>query len=154
MDDIPRELEVYEVRHLPIMKAYADQLGLVSTINYLVPTEMQVDAGTIVLGLVLDTLSGRSPLYRFAEFCAHQDTARLLGKALPPEALNDAQVGRVLDRLSDCGTMKICTACAVRAAARVGFDKRSVHFDTTSCSVWGDSQFPETQEVPCRVTYG
>jgi hypothetical protein len=79
MDDIPRELEVYQVRHLPIIKAYADQLGLVSSINYLVPTEMQVDAGTIVLGLVLDTLSGRSPLYRLEEFFAHQDTELLLG---------------------------------------------------------------------------
>jgi hypothetical protein len=27
-----------------------------------------------VLGLVLDTLSGRSPLYRLEEFFAHQDT--------------------------------------------------------------------------------
>ena len=31
---------------------------------------MAVDAGTIVLGLVLDTLSGRSPLYRLEEFLA------------------------------------------------------------------------------------
>ena len=44
---------------------------------------MDVDAGTIVLGLVLDTLSGRSPLYRLEEFFAHQDTALLLGKVLP-----------------------------------------------------------------------
>ena len=58
------EIEVYPVHHLPIIKAYADQLGLVSLINHYVPTEMNVDAGTVVLGLVLDTLSGRSPLYR------------------------------------------------------------------------------------------
>ena len=64
MPDIPPALEVYPVQHLPIIKAYADQLGLVSLINHYVPTEMDVDAGTIVLGLVLDTLSGRSPLYR------------------------------------------------------------------------------------------
>jgi transposase len=62
--------------------------------------------------------------------------------------------GRVLDRLYDCSTMKIFTACAMRAAARFGFDTRYVHFDTTSCSVWGDYTFPETQDVPFRVTYG
>jgi hypothetical protein len=67
------------VQHLPLVKAYADKLGLVGLINHLVPTEMDVDAGPMVLGLVLDTLSGRSPLYRLAEFFAHQDTARLLG---------------------------------------------------------------------------
>jgi hypothetical protein len=49
---------VYPVHHLPIIKAYADQLGLVSLINHYVPTEMNVDAGTVVLGLVLDTLRG------------------------------------------------------------------------------------------------
>jgi len=50
--------------------------------------------------------------------------------------------------------MKLCTAWAVRAAARFGLHKRSVHCDTTSCSVWGDDAFPATQEVPFRVTYG
>jgi transposase len=69
-------------------------------------------------------------------------------------AFNDDQVGRVLDRLYDCGTMQSCTACAVRAAARFGFDKRYVHVDTTSCSVGGDDEFPETQEVPVSVTDG
>ena len=154
MQDLAPTIEVYPVHHLPIIKAYADQLGLVSLINHYVPTEMDVDAGTVVLALVLDTLSGRSPLYRLEEFFASQDTALLLGKALPAAALNDDQVGRVLDRLYECGTMKLCTACAVRAAARFDLHKHSVHFDTTSCSVWGDYAFAETQEVPFRVTYG
>jgi hypothetical protein len=64
MSDLPPAIEVYPVHHLPIIKAYAAQLGLVGLINHYVPTEMDVDAGTVVLGLVLDTLSGRSPLYR------------------------------------------------------------------------------------------
>jgi uncharacterized protein DUF4277 len=151
MQDIPSDLEVYPVHHLPIIKAYADKLGLVSRLNHLVPTEMEVDVGTVVLSLVLDTLSGRSPLYRLEEFFAHQDTELLLGKALPPHALNDDTVGRVLDRLYDMGTMKICTACAVRAAAQFGLQQRYVHLDTTSCRVWGDYDFPETQDVPFRV---
>src|SRR5215470_4957601 len=154
MPGIAPEIAVYPVQHLPIIKAYADQLGLVSLINHYVPTEMDVDAGTIVLGLVLDTLSGRSLLYRLEEFFAHQDTALLLGKALPPQAFTDDTVGRVLDRLYECGTMKIFTACAMRAAARFGLEKRYVHFDTTSCSVWGDYEFAETQDVPFSITYG
>ena len=152
MPDIPSALEGYPVHHVPIMKAYADRLGFVRSINHLVPTAMGVDVGTVVLGLVWDTLSGRRPLYRLDAFFAHQDTALLLGTALPPPALNDDTVGRVLDRLSDMGTMKICTACAVRAAAQCGLERRSVPFDTTSCSVWGDDEFPETQDVPFRVT--
>jgi transposase len=154
MLSIPPEIEVYPVHHLPIIKAYADQLGLVGLINHYVPTEMAVDAGTVVLGLVLDTLSGRSPLYRLEEFFAHQDTELLLGKALPPQAFTDDTVGRVLDRLYDFGTMRLFTACAIRAAARFGLERRYVHFDTTSRSVWGEYQFAETQDLPFQVTYG
>jgi transposase len=154
MPGVPPEIEAYPVQHLPIIKAYADQLGLVSLINHYVPTEMDVDAGTVVLGLVLDTLSGRSPLYRLEEFFAHQDTELLLGKALPPQAFTDDTVGRVLDRLYDFGTMRLFTACAVRAATRFGLERRYVHFDTTSRSVWGEYQFAETQEIPFQVTYG
>jgi transposase len=154
MQTLPPAIEVYPVHHLPILKAYADQLGLVSLINHYVPTEMEVDAGTVVLGLVLDTLSGRSPLYRLEEFFAQQDTALLLGQALPPHALNDDAVGRVLDRLYDFGTIKLFTTCAVRATAQFGLECRYVHFDTTSRSVWGEYQFAETQDLPFRVTYG
>src|SRR5215216_4845015 len=115
---------------------------------------MEVDAGTVVLGLVLDTLSGRSPLYRLEEFFAHQDTALLLGKAFPPQAFTDDTVGRVLDRLYDFGTMRLFTDCAVRAVTRFALERRYVHFDTTSRSVWGDYQFAETQDLPFQVTYG
>jgi transposase len=154
MLDIPPAIEVYPVHHLPIIKAYADQLGLVSLINHYVPTEMEVDAGTVVLALVLDTLSGRSPLYRLEEFFAQHDTELLLGKAIPPQALNDDTAGRVLDRLYDFGTMRLFTACAVRASMRFGLERRYVHFDTTSHSVWGDYHFAETQDLPFQVTYG
>jgi transposase len=146
--------EVYPVQHLTILKAYADRLGLVSLSNHYVPTEMGMDAGTVVLAMVLDRLSGRSPLYRLEEFFAQQDTELLLGKAVPPQALHDDTAGRVLDRLDDFGTMRLFTACAVRAVMRFSVERRSVHFDTTSRSVWGDSQCAETQDLPLQVTYG
>ena len=154
MPGIPPEIEVYPVHHLPIIKAYADQLGFVSLINHYVPTAMDVDAGTVVLGLVLDMLSGWSPLYRLDEFCAHQDTALLLGKAIPPQACTDDTVGRVLDRLYDFGTMRLFSAWVVRAARRFGLERREVHCDTTSRSVGGAYQFAETPDLPLQGTYG
>ena len=57
-------IEAYQVQHRPIVKAYADKMGFVEVINQVVPTEMAIDPGTMVLGMVLDTLRGRSPLYR------------------------------------------------------------------------------------------
>jgi transposase len=154
---IPHEIEAYQVQHLPIVKAYADKIGLVEVINQLVPTEMMVDPGTLVLGLVLDTLSGRSPLYRLEAFFAQQDTALLLGQGLPAQAFTDDTVGRVLDLLYEVGTMKLFTACAVRADQVFGLDKRYVHFDTTSVSVYGEYLPPEDlqeQEVPFTITHG
>src|SRR5712691_8457773 len=150
-------IEAYQVQHLPIVKAYADKIGVVEVINQLVPTEMGIDPGTIVLGMILDTLSGRSPLYRLEEFFAHQDTALLLGQAIAPDALNDDTVGRILDRLYATGTMKVFTACAVRADQALHFDKRYVHFDTTSMTVYGEyapPEEPEEQKVPLTITYG
>ena len=150
-------IEAYQVQHLPIVKAYADKIGLVEVINQVVPTEMAIDPGTVVLGLILDTLSGRSPLYRLEEFFAHQDTALLLGKAIAPSAFDDDTVGRVLDRLYDTGTMKVFTACAVRADQVFHFDKRYVHFDTTSVSVYGDylpPEDPQAPAVPFTITHG
>jgi transposase len=150
-------IEAYQVQHLPIVKAYADKIGVVEVINQLVPTEMAIDPGTIVLGMILDTLSGRSPLYRLEEFFMHQDTALLLGKAVPPEAFQDDTVGRVLERLYATGTMKVFTACAVRADQVFRFDKRYVHFDTTSMMVYGEyalPEKPEDQEVPFTITHG
>ena len=49
---------------LPILTASADHLGLVSLMKHAGPTAMDVAAGTIVLGLGLETLRGRRPLYR------------------------------------------------------------------------------------------
>jgi len=77
-----------------------------------------------------------------------------LGKAFPPQAFTDDTVGRVLDRLYDFGTMRLFTDCAVRAVTRFALERRYVHFDTTSRSVWGDYQFAETQDLPFQVTYG
>jgi hypothetical protein len=150
-------IEAYPVQHLPIVKAYADKMGLVEVINPVMPTAMDVDPGPMVLGLILETLSGRRPLYRLEACMAQHDTALLLGKAVPAEACKDDTGGRVLDRLYDTGTMKVCTACAVRADQVFGCDKRSVHFATTSVTVYGDYLPPEEAKEPtrpCRITSG
>jgi len=141
-------IEAYQVQHLPIVKAYADKIGLVEAINEVVPTEMDVDPGTIVLGMLLATLRGRSPLDRLEEFFPPQDTALLLGQAVAPEAFNDDTAGRVLERLYAVGTMKICTAWAGRADQVSGFDNRYVHCATTSISVYGEYLPPAGQPPP------
>lgn len=62
--DIPAEIEIFAVKHLPIVRTYVEKLGLVELLNDLVESEMEVEPGVLFLGMLLDTLSGRSPLYR------------------------------------------------------------------------------------------
>lgn len=72
--DFPDNIESFEADQLPILKSYADKIGLVEIINSQVKSEMEVSAGIIVLGMVLDTLSGRSPFYKVERFFQDKDT--------------------------------------------------------------------------------
>ncbi len=57
-----KKATAYVVGHLPIVKSYAVKIGLVDIINEFVASKMDVDPGTIFLEMVMDTLSGRTPL--------------------------------------------------------------------------------------------
>jgi Domain of unknown function (DUF4277) len=147
-------IEAYQVHHLPMVKAYADQRGLLEASKQLVPTERAIDPGTMVLGMLLDPLRGRSPLSRLDACVTPQDTALLWGQAVPPEVLQDDTVGRGWERLEATGTLQVLTACAVWADRIFGFDTRSVHGDPTSSTVYGDDRPPEeagASAVPCRI---
>ena len=147
-------IDAQQVDHLLIIKAFADDLDLVGTINRLVPTEMAVSPGVIVLGLVLDTLSGRTPLYRLVEFFDGRDTELLLGERVAASVFNDDTVGRILDRLYEVGTQKIFCELAMKAVGKYQVSTRAVHFDTTSVNVFGDYRVDETAPPPFKITYG
>jgi hypothetical protein len=100
-------IEAAEVHHWPIVRAYAERLGLGALINRLVPTEKAFEPGLMVLAMVVDTLSGRSPLYHLESFFEGQDTEVLLGEAVDPAVFNDDNVGATLDLLFEAGTQKI-----------------------------------------------
>ena len=148
------DIDAQQVDHLLIVKAFADDLELVETVNRLVPTQMGVKPGSIVLGLVLDTLSGRSPLYRLVEFFEGRDTEILLGERIPAKAFSDDTVGRVLDLLFETGTQRIFSELAMKAVIKHEISTRAVHFDTTSVSVYGDYRVDEANPPPFVITEG
>ena len=84
-----KDIDVYQHGHLPLAAAYCRQLQLAETINTLVPSEMQLSPGLAVTAMVLDVLSGRSPLYHVKDFLAGQDRELLLGEELDPERFGD-----------------------------------------------------------------
>jgi len=76
-----------DVRFLPIVSAYARTLGFVEEIDRLCGAKRGISYGQIVLALVLDALSGRSPLFRLPDAFAKLDTELLLGEGISPAGL-------------------------------------------------------------------
>lgn len=155
MDKINTEqMTITDVRHFPVVKHYAKRLGLVETINEMVQTEMELSPGMAVLAMVIDTLSGRSPLYRLTEFFDEKDTELLLGESIEPTCFNDANLGRAMDKIYEKGTLSIFSKISQTALAEFGVDGRRLNFDTTSVSVHGDYTREEEDDPPFKITYG
>ncbi len=145
------QMTITDVKHMPIIKHFARQIGLVETIDQLVDSQMELSPGTAVLAMVLDTLSGRTPLYRLTEFFEEKDTELLLGAPITPDLFCDTNLGRSMDKIFDTGTQKIFSQLAQNALRKFDVDPRKIHFDTTSVSVYGDYEY---SDPPFKITYG
>jgi transposase len=145
-----------DVRFLPIISAYARTLGVVEEVDRLCGSKRGVSDGQVVLALILDALSGRSPLFRLPQAFAKLDTELLLGEAISPDKLNDDAVGRALDRIFEVGTGKVLSAVALRAVKLFDLDTTHVHHDTTSHSVYGDYDLygEGSFDQPFVITFG
>jgi len=101
--NVLNQMHITRPDHLPVVAAFCRRIGLIDSIDRIVPNEMEVSVGTIVQGMILDTLSGRSPLYRLEEFFEHQDTQLLLGQEVDSTSFNDTTVARALDAIFNIG---------------------------------------------------
>lgn len=144
-------MTITDVQFLPIVKEYARKINLVGTINRLVETDMETSPGIVVLGMVLDTLSGRSPLYRLVDFLEEKDTELLLGESIPASRFTDHTIGRALDKIYEAGTQKIFGQLSQNAVGGFQIEPSGAHFDTTSIRVYGDY---DMQDEPFKITYG
>ena len=139
------------VQHLPIVKEYARQIKLVETVDSMVESQMELSPGVAVLAMVLDTLTGRTPLYRLVNFYNEKDGELLLGQSVSAQLFSDHNLGRVLDKIYESGTQKIFGQLAQNAVSGFRIDTRCGHYDTTSVSVFGDY---DLSEKPFHITYG
>lgn len=142
------------VDHIPAIARMCHRLGLTDLINDSIPCNTDVDIGTLVTGMVCDTLSGRNPLYKVEEFIAEQDTELLFGTQVNSHSFNDDALGNALDRIHKKGTLQLFSEVAIKAAIVFGLDTRHCSFDTTSVNVWGDYHNSSPNEKIPHVTYG
>lgn len=142
--------------HLPIAAAYCRALDVMGIVDRLVPTAMELSAGLAVQAMVLDVLSGRSPLYRVEQFWEHQDRQLLLGSDGSAHVFNDTNLARSLDAIFAAGSSRIITELGLAAAQVFNLDMQTVSYDTTSTNVWGaycGSDHSPVPKGPC-ITYG
>jgi hypothetical protein len=121
-----------DVKYLPVVSAYARKLGIMEEVDRLCGPKGGVSHGTVVLALILDALSGRTPLFRLPQAFAGLDTELLLGERIGPEKLNDDVAGRTLGRLYEVRTGKILSGVGVRAVKLFKLNTDRTHHDTTS----------------------
>lgn len=149
------EIRVTQAGFLPIVSAYAARIGLVEEIDRLLHCEMEVSPGRVVLAMILDALTGRSPLFRLEEFFADKDVGLLLGEDIPASKLNDDTAGRVMDRIADVGTNLVMGAIAVQVMRSFSLDLSHAHQDVTSHKVYGDYLLDEQGHCePFVITQG
>jgi len=148
---ILQSLEITQVNWLPIARAFIEQIELESIIDRLVPNEMRISVSQVVMGMVLDALSGRTPLFRLQDSLTASTSEVLLGQEVPPETFADHNVGRVLDKLFEAGTTKIFSEIAHKAVEVFEIDPSHVHGDTTSISLYGDY---DCADPPFRIEHG
>ena len=130
------------------------RLGLIDIINENIPCNTDIDIGTLVVGMVCDTLSGRSPLYQVEDFIAEQDTELLFGARVDSRRFNDDALGNALDRIHKKGTLKLFTEVSLKAASVFNLDTGTVSYDTTSVNVWGDYAGSRPGAGEPHITHG
>lgn len=121
------------------------EINLVSQINENVKwdnRQWEVSPGDLAKALILSTLSDmRSPLHRISSRFKGVDAAYLFGEGVKATQINEFNVGRMLDRLSeiDCGGFYQTVALNVMTLYQTGVKR--LHADTTTISFYGEYDF-------------
>ena len=139
----------------PLFRQMADDIDLVGIVNRMVrwdTRQSRVSPGERILLLVLDLLSGKSPLYRVADRLTATDVAVLIGAGRQAGDFTDDSLGRALDKLHRAEPAKVFSTLTMQAYAHEGIALQSGHFDTTSRTLHGD--FADAAHVATHPAYG
>ena len=93
--------KIYDSAHLPVIAHLCDRLKITAIADKSLPwdkSQWEISPGTVIKGILIDALSGRSPLYRMNEFFAATDTEQLLGPGVKAAHFNDDRLGCITSR--------------------------------------------------------
>lgn len=147
-------VQVIPAGALPVIKAFLDELGVIETINALVPNETAEYAfGEVAGAVIASRLQGIPlPIYAIAGWAAETAVPAVFG--LPAEKLNDDRIGEMLDALRP-QRVAIWGRVVSRAVQRFGVELKTLHADPTKIAFEGSYDGWEAlpPDVP-RITYG
>ena len=152
--NLANEIQPEHVGQMPAIAHLCQAINITDIVNECLPSKSFVDPGTNVVAMILDTLSGRSPLYQVEEFLKTQDIELLLGSDIPAEAFNDDALGRTLDKIHEYGTLKLFTNISLNAAHVYNLQSSQGSFDTTSVNIWGNYDHSKSEQNAPHITYG
>lgn len=77
---------------MPIVASFCRKIGLVKIVNQIVDSPDNIESGDVVLAMILDTLNGRTPLYKLIHSFERQDVPVIFGKDIDLKNFNDHNV--------------------------------------------------------------
>lgn len=139
----------------PMIKEVADQIGIRETIDTLVEwdsSQCKLSPGQRITSIVMNTLEGRSPLYRMQEYMTDKDVGKMFGDDIQAEHFNDDALGRGLDKFYRAGPSKIFGSVITKVLTEEELRIDPLHGDTTSVPVQGE--FPQQVDEQLDITHG
>lgn len=144
------EFEIYDSAHLPVIAHFCDRLKIKEIADKSLPwdkSQWEISPGTVIKGIIIDALSGRSPLYRMNEFFETSDIEGLLGQGINASHFTDDRLGRTLDIIYKHGAAHLFSDIVISAINEFHLDLKMIHADTTSKSVYGDYEHQNPNSV-------
>ncbi|MBK8900298.1 MAG: DUF4277 domain-containing protein [Anaerolineaceae bacterium] len=162
MDTTTVEYDTKRLDHLGIVAGICHDIGLVETVNGMLPTlsGRKVSCGTATLAMILNGLgfTGRA-LYLMPEYMANKPVKLLTGEASEASDFNDDTLGRALDELLQAGITELFAQIAQAAVRTYNLDVAFAHADTSSFSFTGEYDTEVAQEAESvrgavKITHG
>jgi transposase len=150
---------IKELSHLGLVAATIKRMGLVDFIDQILPIAKDKGAnlsmGNRTAGLIFNALGFiDTRLYMTSQHMQQVAVDRLLGEQVQSHQFTDDCLGRLLDRIADYGVSQFFTTVSLEVIEKLGVKNKTIHFDTTSLSLYGTYKSNEADKEICQPAHG
>ena len=137
-----------------VVRLLSERVNWSGVVDAIIPWDearAEIRPSTVLLGLLMNMLVQRTPLYHVEQWAQTMPLDLLLGPEVKAEQLNDDACGRALEKLAVYGERIVATlVLRIRALSALG--PAFLHSDTTAFSLFGD--YPDVPGAQVRITFG